>query len=627
MPIFSARDLREKFLKYFQSKDHKIIPSASLIPDNDPTVLFTTAGMHPLVPYLMGEKHPSGSRLVSVQKCVRTSDIDEVGDNTHHTFFEMLGNWSLGDYGKKEAIEYSWEFLTKILKLDEKKLAITIFGGNEDVKQHDQEAEKIWLDIGVPANRIAKISDNWWGPAGLTGPCGPDTEMFYWVGQGDPASFDPEDKNWVEIWNDVFMEYNKIVKPEKQEEYNRLYLENKPISPDFFKYIPLKQKNIDTGMGFERTLAVLNGVDDNYQTELFWPLIQTLEKLSGKKYEDNKKAFRIIADHIRSAVFIMGDERGISPNNKDQGYVVRRLIRRAIRFGKELGIENNFTVNLAKTIINQYQDICLELNKNSKFILDELEKEENKFKQTLEKGLKILRTQIEADFLPVKPTYISDGYVPSKLSADFLFNMFQTYGFPFEMSIEEIKKIRTELSEEEIDGLRVEFLELLKKHQDLSRTASAGMFKGGLADDKENTKKHHTATHLLLQALRQVLKADITQKGSNINEERVRFDFSYADKLTPEQIKQVGDLVNEQIRKKLPVTCQEMTLAEAKKYGALGSFEEKYGDKVKVYTVDGFSKEICGGPHVNNTSELGEFKIIKEESSSAGVRRIKAVLK
>ncbi len=606
MPIFSARDLREKFLKYFQSKDHKIIPSASLIPDNDPTVLFTTAGMHPLVPYLMGEKHPSGPRLVSAQKCVRTSDIDEVGDNTHHTFFEMLGNWSLGDYGKKEAIEYSWEFLTKILKLDEKKLAITIFGGNEDVKNYDQEAEKIWLDMGVPANRIAKISDNWWGPAGLTGPCGPDTEMFYWVGQGDPTSFDPEDKNWVEIWNDVFMEYNKTVDK---------------------KFEPLKQKNIDTGMGFERTLAVLNGLDDNYRTELFWPLIQTLEKLSGKKYEDDKKAFRIITDHIRSAVFIIGDAKGIGPSNKDQGYVVRRLIRRAIRFGKELGIENNFTVDLAKTIINQYQDVYSELNKKSEFILNELEKEENKFKQTLERGLKILRTQIEADFLPVKPTYVSDGYVPSKLSADFLFNMFQTYGFPFEMSIEEIKKIRTELSEEEIDGLRVEFLELLKKHQDLSRTASAGMFKGGLADDKENTKKHHTAAHLLLQALRQVLKADIAQKGSNINEERVRFDFSYADKLTPEQIKQVEDLVNEQIQKKLPVTCQEMTLVEAKKYGALGSFEEKYGDKVKVYTVGDFSKEICGGPHVNNISELGEFKIVKEESSSAGVRRIKAVLK
>jgi alanyl-tRNA synthetase len=652
MPIFSARDLREKFLKYFQSKDHKIIPSASLIPDNDPTVLFTTAGMHPLVPYLMGEKHPSGSRLVSVQKCVRTSDIDEVGDNTHHTFFEMLGNWSLGDsprfgsrlaslaklageagYGKKEAIEYSWEFLTKILKLDEKKLAITIFGGNEDVKQYDQEAEKIWLDIGVQANRIAKINDNWWGPAGLTGPCGPDTEMFYWVGQGEPKTFDPEDKNWVEIWNDVFMEYNKIVKPDKQEKYNRLYLENKPIPLDFFEYIPLKQKNIDTGMGFERTLAVLNGLDDNYRTELFWPLIKEIEKLSGKKYEDDrpevdrplgdKKAFRIIADHIRSAVFIMGDAKGISPNNKDQGYVVRRLIRRAIRFGKELGIENNFTVDLAKKIINQYQDICSELNKNSKFILDELEKEENKFKQTLERGLKELNKFIVNYKGSVKEFVIN---------VEDLVTLYQTYGFPIEMSFEELDNLRISNGGIAIQqDVKDSFIKLFKnemlKHQELSRTASAGMFKGGLADDKENTKKHHTAAHLLLQALRQVLQADIVQKGSNINEERVRFDFSYADKLTPEQIKQVEDLVNEQIRKKLPVTCQEMTLTEAKKYGALGSFEEKYGDKVKVYTVDGFSKEICGGPHVNNTSELGEFKIIKEESSSAGVRRIKAVLK
>ncbi|MFA6252711.1 MAG: alanine--tRNA ligase [Patescibacteria group bacterium] len=602
MPIFSAQDLREKFLKYFQSKDHKIIPSASLIPDNDPTVLFTTAGMHPLVPYLMGEKHPQGSRLVSVQKCVRTSDIDEVGDNTHHTFFEMLGNWSLGDYGKKEAIEYSWEFLTKILKLDEKKLAITIFGGNEDVKQYDQEAEKIWLDIGVPANRIAKISDNWWGPAGLSGPCGPDTEMFYWVGQGNPTSFDPEDKNWVEIWNDVFMEYNKTSDK---------------------KFEPLKQKNIDTGMGFERTLAVLNNVDDNYRTELFWTLIQTLEKLAGQKYEENKKSFRIIADHIRSAVFIMGDERGISPSNKDQGYVVRRLVRRAIRFGKELGIENNFTVDLAKVIINQYQDIYSELNKNSKFILDELQKEENKFKQTLEKGLK--------EFNKFTSNY-KGSIKEFSISVKDLVALYQTYGFPIEMSFEELDSLRISnggiaIQQDVKDSFAKLFKDEMLKHQDLSRTASAGMFKGGLADDKENTKKHHTAAHLLLQALRQVLKADIAQKGSNINEERVRFDFSYADKLTPEQIKQVEDLVNEQIQKKLTVTCQEMTLAEAKKYGALGSFEEKYGDKVKVYTVEGFSKEICGGPHVSNTSELGEFKIIKEESSSAGVRRIKAVLK
>lgn len=580
MPIFSARDLREKFLKYFQSKNHEIISSASLIPDNDPTVLFTTAGMHPLVPYLMGEKHPSGPRLVSVQKCVRTSDIDEVGDSTHHTFFEMLGNWSLGDYGKKEAIEYSWEFLTKILKLDEKKLAITIFGGNEDVKQYDQEAEKIWLDIGVPANRIAKISDNWWGPAGLTGPCGPDTEMFYWVGQGDPISFDPEDKNWVEIWNDVFMEYNKTADK---------------------KFEPLKQKNIDTGMGFERTLAVLNGLDDNYRTELFWPLIQTLEKLSGKKYEDDKKAFRIIADHIRTAVFILGDYKAVTPSNKDQGYILRRLIRRAVRHAKEIGINDHFMPALGKIIASYYGLIYKELEINSNFIVQELEKEETKFRATLEKGLR--------EFAKQKTI---DGKVA--------FVLFSTYGFPLEMTEELAKENNLQINKAEFEA---EF----KKHQDLSRTASAGMFKGGLADDKENTKKHHTAAHLLLQALRQVLQADIAQKGSNINEERVRFDFSYADKLTPEQIKQVEDLVNEQIQKKLPVTCQEMTLAEAKKYGALGSFEEKYGDKVKVYTVDGFSKEICGGPHVNNTSELGEFKIIKEESSSAGVRRIKAVLK
>jgi alanyl-tRNA synthetase len=607
MPIFSARDLREKFLKYFQSKDHKIIPSASLIPDNDPTVLFTTAGMHPLVPYLMGEKHPQGSRLVSVQKCVRTSDIDEVGDNTHHTFFEMLGNWSLGDYGKKEALEWTYEFLTskKYLAILQEKLWVTVFKGNEVVPK-DTESIEIWKSLGFKQERIIALSekDNWWA-LGENGLCGPDTEVFIdLTGQACSDHCAPglcECGRFVEIWNNVFMFYNK---------------QGGQIQE-------LKQKNIDTGMGFERTLAVLNGLDDNYRTELFWPLIQEIEKLSGKKYEDDKRSFRIIVDHIRTAVFILGDYKAVTPSNKDQGYILRRLIRRAVRHAKEIGINDHFMPALGKIIAGYYGLIYKELEINSNFIVQELEKEETKFKKTLESGLKELRKIFE-----LKRTL--GELQKNPIDGKICFDLFQTYGFPIEMIFEELEnfsityKYNLKIDKEKIyKDFEIEF----EKHQDLSRTASAGMFKGGLADDKENTKKHHTAAHLLLQALRQVLQADIAQRGSNINEERVRFDFSYADKLTPEQIKQVEDLVNEQIQKKLPVTCQEMTLAEAKKYGALGSFEEKYGDKVKVYTVDGFSKEICGGPHVSNTGELGEFKIIKEESSSAGVRRIKAVLK
>ncbi len=611
MPVFSAQDLRDKFLKYFESKDHKIIASASLIPDNDPTVLFTTAGMHPLVPYLIGEKHPQGTRLTSVQKCIRTGDIDEVGDTTHHTFFEMLGNWSLGDYNKTSAIEYSWEFLTKILKLDKEKLAVTVFGGNDAIKEYDAEAEKHWLTVGVKAERIARLAANWWGPAGTTGPCGPDTEMFYWVGAGSaPKVFDPEDNNWVEIWNDVLMEYNK--------------------TPDN-KFEALQQKNIDTGMGLERTLAVLNGVDDNYKTELFWPIIQELEKLSSKKYEDDKRSFRIVADHIRSAVFILGDNNGVAPSNKDQGYVLRRLVRRAIRFAKIIGITNNFTKILTTLIIKQYGPDYPELIKNQDFVNKEIEQEESKFAKTIERGLKILHTQMEAhEVIPGKklvPINISEGFVPFDLSADFLFDMFQTYGFPFEMSVEEIQKMRPNLSSIEINDLKEKFLELSKKHQDLSRTASAGMFKGGLADDKQNTKRHHTAAHLMLQALRMVLGEHVEQRGSNINEDRMRFDFTHPEKMTPEQIKKVEDIVNEQINKKMPVSYQEMSVAEAKEYGAIGIFEHKYGDRVKVYTMGDFSKEICGGPHVDNTAELGSFKIIKEESSSAGVRRIKAQVK
>lgn len=580
MPRISAVELRNKFLKYFEKNKHQVIPSASLFPDNDPTVLFTTAGMHPLVPYLMGEKHPQGTRLVNIQKCVRTGDIDEIGDATHHTFFEMLGNWSFGDYGKEDAIQYSWEFLTKELKIDPKFLAVSIFEGDTNVPE-DSEAKNCWLKLGISESRIAKlgVKDNWWGPAGTTGPCGPDTEIFYWTGDKDkiPANFDPENKSWVEIWNNVFMEYNKTS-------------DN--------KFEPLKQKNIDTGMGLERTLAVLNGLDDNYQTELFWPIIQELEKLSGKKYEDDKRSFRIIADHIRSAVFIMGDPKGIAPSNKDQGYILRRLIRRAIRLSKKIGIQDNFTSVLGKIISNYYGSVYRELLQNSDFIADELYKEEIKFRATLEKGLREFAKQKTID-------------------GKTAFVLFSTYGFPLEMTEELARENNLKIDKEEFEA---EF----KKHQDLSRTASAGMFKGGLADDKQNTKRHHTAAHLMLQALRMTLGNHVEQRGSNINEERMRFDFTHPEKMTPGQIKKVEDIVNQQIAKKMPVSWQEMTLDEAKKCGALGVFEHKYGDKVKVYTMGDFSKEICGGPHVENTGELGHFKILKEESSSAGVRRIKA---
>lgn len=554
-------ELKNLFLDFFKSKQHTILPSASLLPDNDPTVLFTTAGMHPLVPYLMGEKHPGGKRLASVQGCVRTGDIDEVGDPIHHTFFEMLGNWSLGDYDEKQAVEWAWEFVTQILKLDSINLAVSIF-------DKDKETLKYWLDLGLSQDRIVKISDNWWGPAGMTGPCGPDTEIFYWTGQNPaPAKFDSENPDWVEIWNNVFMKYNKTT------------------TGDF---LDLKQKNIDTGMGLERTLAVLEGHGDNYLTEVFQPIIKEIEKLSGKKYQDDQKSFRIIADHIRSSVMILSDHNKITPSNIGAGYVLRRLIRRGIRFGKILGINQNFTSQVARVITD------------NSFVFSELEKEENKFRATLEKGLREFAKQKQIDG---KTAFI----------------LFSTYGFPLEMT--------EELAQENNIGInKQEFEEEFKRHQELSRTASAGMFKGGLADNSEATKKYHTATHLMLQALRDVLKEKIEQRGSNINAERLRFDFSYNQKMTPVQVKQVEDIVNQKIKANLPVSFQEMTVEQAEQQGAIGVFKHKYGEKVKVYSVGNYSREICGGPHVANTSELGIFKIIKEESVSAGTRRIKAIL-
>jgi len=579
----TSNELRELFFEYFRRKDHAVIPSASLVPENDPTALFTSAGMQPLVPNLLGEPHPMGKRLVDVQKCIRTDDIDEVGDKVHHTFFEMLGNWSLGDYFKVEAIEWSLEFLTdkKWLGLDKEKLAISVFAGDDDAP-FDQESYDKWLALGVDRDRIAQLpkKNNWWGPGG-SGPCGPDTEMFYWTGTLPvPDKFDHKNENWVEIWNDVFIQY----------------------SLKEGKYSPLTQKNVDTGMGVERMTAVMNGFDDNYKTNLFSPIIKKITQISGKDYEGNKKEFRIIADHIKAAVFAISD--GVSPSNKSAGYVVRRLIRRAIVKANQLGVKENFTIQLAEVVFDIYDGVY-EIKKE--LVVSELEKEETKFKRTLQEGLK----QIESK---------------KEISGKDLFNLYQSFGLPLEVSIEELKRQNIKVSDSTVE----EYNQELKSHQELSRTASAGMFKGGLAESGEMATKYHTATHLLLASLQKIVDPNIIQRGSNITAERLRFDFNYAEKLTPEQVKEVEDLVNEQIAKDLPVTMEEMGLDDAKKSGAKGIFDSKYGDKVKVYTIGSsdnyYSREICGGPHVTHLSELGHFKIQKEESSSAGVRRIKAVL-
>ena len=592
----TSKELRQKYLEFFKAKGHTIIPSASLIPENDPTVLFTTAGMHPLAPYLMGEKHPGGRRLASAQKCIRTGDIDEVGNPTHHTFFEMLGNWSLGDYFKKEAIELSWEFLTSPawLGLDKNRLAVSVFKGDSDAP-FDQEAHDIWKNIiGVPEEKIARLpkKNNWWGPAGLTGPCGPDTEMFYWAGEADkiPASFNDDNPLWIEIWNDVFMQYNKTAAG---------------------TYEPLKQKNVDTGLGLERILAVINGYGDDYKTDLFKNIISRIERLSNKAYgtdQEITKAMRIIADHLKAATFIMGDDRGVAPSNLGQGYVVRRLIRRAIRYGRQLGIkEESWTKEIAKVVAHDYQEVYPELRRNINKVIEQLTEEEAKFKKTLELGLK------EFEKLGVE----------GKISGNQAFNLYQTYGFPLEI-IEELAK------EKSLTVDAAAFAKELEKHQKLSRTASAGMFKGGLADASEATVKYHTAAHLLLAALRKVLGEQVIQKGSNITAERLRFDFAHPGKMSDEEKQKVEELVNGAIKQDLPVTGEELTLNQARTKGAHGIFDAKYGEKVTVYTIGDetlyFSKEICGGPHVEHTGILGHFKIQKEESSSAGVRRIKAIL-
>ena len=598
--------LRQLYLDFFKEKEHVVISSASLIPENDPTALFTTAGMHPLVPYLVGEKHPSGNRLVSIQKCFRTVDIDEVGDRTHHTFFEMLGNWSLGDYFKEKSINYSWEFLTSTqwLGLDKNRLAVSVFEGDDDAP-FDEEAYNIWTEIfkanNLPLERIAKLpkKNNWWGPAGLTGPCGPDTEIFYWTGDTNniPGSFNDDNDFWVEIWNNVFMEYNKNAKG---------------------NYELLVQRNVDTGMGFERTMAILNNVSDNYQTELFTSIIKRIEELSGLSYgsdEKTTKAMRVISDHIRAATFLIGDEKGVIPSNTDQGYILRRLIRRAIRYGRLLDIKKeNWLQYISHQVIADYGGFYEELTRNKDFIINTLNQEEEKFSRTLEKGLLEFNKISSVD-----------------LDAKTVFNLYQSYGFPLEMT-EELAR------EKNIKIDSAGFLEELKKHQELSRTASAGKFKGGLADAGEDTVKLHTVAHLLLAALRKVLGDHVSQKGSNITAERLRFDFSHPEKVGSEQITEIENIVNQAIKNNYQVICEEMSLEEAKSRGAMGVFDSKYSEQVKVYTVgylkEGsdnnfsqiFSLEICGGPHVGNTGILGNFKVKKEEASSSGIRRIKAVL-
>lgn len=599
-----AQELRKLYIDFFVKKHHhEEIKGSSLIPENDPTVLFTTAGMHPLVPFLMGEKHPSGNRLVDVQKCIRTDDIEEVGDKTHLTFFEMLGNWSLGDYFKEGAIKMSYQFLTEELGLPVSKLAVTCFAGDNDAPR-DKEAAAVWQSLGISDDRIAFLpkKDNWWGPAGQTGPCGPDTEMFYWTGEDEaPAIYDPEDKNWVEIWNDVFMQYNKTAEG---------------------SFEPLVQQNVDTGMGLERVLAVLNGVDTPFETELFREVIEEIRLLAGYTEVSELKLVseRIIADHLRSATFILGDQCGVGPSNTDQGYVLRRLIRRAIRHGRKLGIEVEFARKIAGTFVKNYGDYYTELLANQERIFEEMSKEEERFTHTLNRGIGVLHKEMEkADK--------SKGV--HAFEENFFFEMFATYGFPAEMTLEELRAEGFVRNEEDARFVNEVFEKYFQEHQALSRMGAEKKFSGGLADHSEETTKLHTATHLLHQALRTVLGTHVEQRGSNITAERLRFDFNHPDKMTPEQIAQVEDIVNEQIRKALPVSFEEMSVEEAKAKGAIGLFESKYGDRVKVYTIgegEVFSREICGGPHVKNTSELRGFKIQKEESSSSGIRRIKAVV-
>ena len=599
----NANELRSKYIEFFKSKNHVEISGQSLIPENDPSVLFTTAGMHPLVPYLLGEKHPAGTRLTDYQKCVRTGDIDEVGDPSHLTCFEMLGNWSLGDYFKKDSIAYSYEFLTSKdwLALDPRKISVTVFAGDDNAPR-DEDAANFWKAVGMPEDKIAYLpaSDNWWA-AGPTGPCGPDTEIFYWVGEGLPpagSNKGTDSANWMEIWNNVFMQFNRI--------------DEKTLEP-------LPKKNVDTGMGLERTNCILQGKTSVYLTEVFQPIIQKIGELAGGYVygtdEEKDKSVRIIADHSRSSVFILGDQKGVTPDRVGAGYVLRRLIRRAVRHGMKLGIDKDFMAEVAAVVVENFKNAYPELEQNSAKVYKELTAEEAKFRQTLKKG--------EAEFQKMLPNLMKN---PKKIiSGKVAYNLYETYGYPLELT--------QELGAENGFTVDVEgFKEAERKHQEASKTAEAGKAKGGIAEQSEAATKYHTATHLLQQALVTVLGPQVSQKGSNINAERMRFDFTFERPMTPEEIKKVEAIVNEKIKEDLPVTMEVMPLADAQAAGARALFTNKYGEDVKVYTIgrdvknDWFSKEVCGGPHVQHTAQIGDFKIEKEQSSSAGVRRIRATI-
>ena len=598
MKKLTSETLRNLYLKFFESKGHKIIPSASLIPENDPTVLFTTAGMHPLVPYLLGEKHPEGNRLCDVQKCVRTGDIDEVGDSSHCTFFEMLGNWSLGDYFKEQMIPWSFEFLTspEYLGIPVEDIAVTCFAGDKDCPK-DEESAKLWQKCGILPENIYFLpkSGNWWGPAGTTGPCGPDTEMHIIRNHAEAdklGAYDFEKApagTFLEIWNDVFMQYNKTAEG---------------------AYEPLKQRNVDTGMGLERTLCILGGKNSVYETDIFENAIKKIEDLTRRKYSeggDVTRAFRVVLDHVRTATFMIGDVKGIVPSNNDQGYILRRIIRRAVRFGRNIVLPQGSLKEVAQTVIDKYASVYPELVKNCDRTRDGLEKEENKFSKTLQQGIREFEKVVAS--LPVGGTI--DGVTA--------FHLYDTYGFPVE--------ITGEMAREKGLGVDVKGYDAAySEHQAKSRAGIEQKFACGLADHKEQTTNLHTATHLLHAALKKVCSPDIEQRGSNITEERLRFDFNFSRKLTPEEVAEVERLINEQISLNVPVVMKEMTLEEAKQDGFTGLFESKYGERVKTYSIGEFSKEICGGPHAESTGLLGTFKIAKQENVSAGVKRIKAVL-
>ncbi|MBF9015734.1 MULTISPECIES: alanine--tRNA ligase [unclassified Oceanispirochaeta] len=593
----TGNELRKKYIDFFVSRNHKEISGQSLIPENDPTVLFTTAGMHPLVPYLQGQPHPAGKRLTNYQKCIRTGDIEAVGDPSHLTFFEMLGNWSLGDYFKEEALSMSWEFLTskEYLGLDKERLSVTVFAGDDEVPR-DNEAADIWRAQGVPESRIYFLprEDNWWGPAGNTGPCGPDSEMFYDTGKeacGDDCKPGCHCGKYFEIWNDVFMQYNKT---------------------EDGLYEKLDAPCVDTGMGIERTATMLQGKNSVYQTELFIPIIAKVEELTGKHYGDDEDvdiSIRIISDHCKSATMIIGDPRGAKPSNLGQGYILRRLIRRAVRHGRKLGITENFLGQVSQVAIDMYKDVYTELADSGAMILNELELEEKQFSTTLKKG--------EHEFEKILPNLLKNPRkeIPGRLA----FKLYDTFGFPLELTEELASEHGMTVDR---DGFEAAF----KKHQEASKKGADKIFKGGLADHSEMTTRYHTATHMLHEALKRVLGDHVEQKGSNITEERLRFDFSHPEKMTTQELKEVEDLVNAEIQKSQAVSMKTMTVEEAREQGARALFSSKYGEQVKVYFIGDYSIEVCGGPHIENTSELGKFVIKKEQSSSRGVRRIKAVL-